>query len=196
MFTRVIHGNAGSNGDEIRAALDARHAGLRREAGYLGSTSGVSDDGTVFAVEVYSDAKAAKAAGDPEMTGLFSEPPQIVQCGTVETYMSDRDVANTGFVQIEVFRGVRDLEEFRAVAKGFDNLAHLRPDLLWVLCSFTDDGTVYAANHFTSEGDARAAEAGEPPAEVIELIQRWGAIMNGVDYIDLRAPHVDIERTN
>ncbi len=195
MFIQILRASV-TDPAAAHAAVDRWQAELKPGAqGYLGMTSGVADDATFIAVVRFASAEAARANSErPEQDAwwretsmLFDAEPRVYDCPTVDVLL-DGGSDDAGFVQLEVFTGVKDIEAVRAIDKEFARLGHLRPDLLGVTTAFTTDGQLFATNYFTSEAEARAAEAQEWPAEVLALVERLTELTDGVEYIDLRTP--------
>lgn len=195
MFTEATIGETG-DASGVQAAWNRYLSGLRQHDAYLGATSGAAEGGTFVGIVRFTSAEGTRAEGIrmARETWLADAPfrvaPQHLACPTVEIRFGDIP-RSAGFVQVEVFKGVRDVDEFRDVADGWEQLSDLRPDLLCVIVGYTDEETIIATNHFTSESEARAAEATVPPPEAVELVERWNAIVDRIDYIDLREPSLD-----
>jgi len=195
MFIQVLRGQV-DDAPAVRAALDRWQTELKPGAqGYLGTTSGVTDDRTFVAVVRFTSAEAARANSERPEQGawweatskLFGPAPTVYDCPTVDVLMGGGS-DDAGFVQLEVYTGVKDVDALRAVDREFERLAHLRPDLLGVTTAVTDDGHAFAANYFSSEAEAREAETREWPAEVLALVRRVEELTDGVEYLDLRDP--------
>jgi hypothetical protein len=185
MFIQVLRGHV-ADASATRTALDAWHA-APWPAGYLGMTSGVAEDGTFIAVARFASAEAARANSWDGTATLLGIMPTVYDCPIVDDYMGGaRDDA--GFVQVEVYTGATDVDGLRVVDREFEAFADLRPDLLGVTTAISEDGHAFAANYFSSEEAARAAEAREWPAEVLALVERVAELTDGVEYIDLRTP--------
>jgi hypothetical protein len=195
MFIQVIRGSV-NDPAAAKAAVQRWQAELRPGApGYLGMTSGVADDGTFIAVVRFASAEAARESSERpeqdawwrETSKLFDGEPRSYDCPTVDVLLGGPS-DDAGFVQLEIFTGVHDVEAIRAIDKEFARLAHLRPDLIGVTTAFTTDGQVFATNYFTSEAEAREAEKQDWPAEVLALVERLTQLTDGVEYVDLRTP--------
>lgn len=182
MFVRIATGHT-TDPRSLREGLERWMAGLPEDAGHIGTTAGVGEDGTYFVASRYGSRDEADRSGSP----TTDREATVFDCPLVETYMGEIP-ARSGFVQIEIFEGLRDEDEYRDVCRGFHALRDLRPDLLGTLVCYAGDGNVFAVNHFTSEEDARAAESGEPPFEVIALEERWAAVIDRKRYLDIREP--------
>ena len=191
MVVELIEGFAPS-GEVLRR----RMSGWREEIagdvpGWRGTTAGVADDGTFVALfEFDHDASSitqhqrwctqtlASLGGDATRTVYPRVPLRVV--GEVEA---------AGFVQVVVGR-VHDVAAGEAYLAAFDRaVAPLRPDMTGRLMANRDDGRYVGAFYFASESAARAGEAQELPADLLDLTRRGESIGNGPPrYIDLRDP--------
>lgn len=107
MFVQVIQGPV-SDGDAVLALMDDWVRDLSPGAtGWLGSTTGMTDDGTMVALARIESAEAAQANSDrPEqgawwerMAALFTSEPEFRNSTSVEAEThGDPDTA--GFVQV------------------------------------------------------------------------------------------------
>src|SRR5687768_13252868 len=107
MFVQVIKGRT-SDAAGLRRQLERWTAELKPgAAGFVGSTSGVSDDGTFIALARFADAAAAKANSDrpeqgawwTETSKYFDGEPSFRESTDVAT-MFDGGSNDAGFVQV------------------------------------------------------------------------------------------------
>jgi hypothetical protein len=195
MFIQVITGQV-EDADALDAAFERWEAEVRPGAtGFLGSTSGVTPDGRFVALARFESEEAARANSDrPEQSSwwneaekCFSGPVTFHDCTDVDTYR-DGGSDQAGFVQVMQGRG--DRQRLRELDERFeDRLAELRPDLLGSIRAWHGDQYTEAA-YFTSEAEARAAEAQEPPPDVAEGMAEWQEAMGEVTYFDLPRPRL------
>lgn len=197
MFIQVLRGRV-RDPVAVRAAVDSWLADCRPGAwGWVDLTAGVAEDGTFILISRFISARAAEANDGRRQqrqwwaatSGLMDSTAQRYDCPIVDVLIGGVR-PDAGFVQVEAYTGVTDVVELRAVDKQFERLARLRPDLLGVTTAVTVDGHAFAANYFTCEADARAAEAREWPPEVLALVRRVDELTDSVEYIDLRTPWV------
>jgi hypothetical protein len=194
MFVQVIEGRV-SDREGLHRQMDKWEKDLRPGAtGFLGSTSGVTDDGYGIAFARFESAAAAKANSErPEQGAWWSETAKCYS-GDV-TFTDSEDVEmflgggsnDAGFVQ--VMRGNADRDQLHAIDAGFENVAaDWRPDLIGGLRVWTAPDRYVEANYFTSEADAREGEKKEPPSELAAQASEFEKLMADVEYNDLRDP--------
>ena len=196
MFVQVIRGQV-SDAAKVRAQLDKWVAEVAPGAvGWLGSTSGVTEDGQVVALARFESEEAAKQNSDrPEqgawwegMAALFTDEPVFANSTTVDVDMNG-DPSDAGFVQVMQGRSsdpdrVRELMD----ADPTDYRTY-RPDILGSLSVGHDEGAWTMALYFTSEEAAREGEQKEPPPEVGETMQEMNKYMVGEPvFLDLKDP--------
>ena len=194
MFVQVIKGKV-SDPAAVRGALDKWTNELAHGAtGWLGSTIGVTDDGTMVAVARFDTVENARRNSDRPEQGqwwaqtekLFDGEVSFDDSTEVDDYViGDPDAA--GFVQ--VMQGqVTDVTRARALMQQRpDNFTEIRPDILAILQLAHDDGRWTSVAYFTSEAEARERESQEPPPEFAEMMKEMATISVGeTRYYDLR----------
>ena len=197
MFAQVIQGRT-SDPEGLRAAMDRWMAELRPGAvGWLGSTTGVTDDGRAVAVARFESAEAAdRNAQRPEQTAWWEATRQLFD-GDV-TFQDSEDVTvemtgepdRAGFVQVMTGQGT-DPARARELMAQFprEAMAQLRPDILGTLMIGHDEGRWTQVIYFTSEAEAREGERKEPPPEFAALMDELTRISVGEPtFLDLRTP--------
>jgi hypothetical protein len=196
MFVQVIQGKV-SDPAGMRAHMDTWVSTVGRGVeGWLGSTAGVTDDGTSVAVVRFESEEVARRNSErPEqgewwstMASYYDGEPTFHDCTIVDvdTY-GDPDQA--GFVQ--VMRGnVSDPSKARDLMAGDPtDWPSFRPDILGTLWASTEGGDWTMAIYFTSEAEAREGEQKEPPAEAAALMEELNSLGTGEpSYLDLRDP--------
>ena len=107
MFVQVIQGHV-SDAAQVRAQLDKWVAELAPGAvGWLGSTSGATEDGQVIALARFESEEAAQQNGHrpeqsawwDEMAALFTDEPVFHNSTSVEVD-APGDPSQAGFVQV------------------------------------------------------------------------------------------------
>jgi hypothetical protein len=194
MFVQVIKGKV-SDSSAVRAALEKWANELASGAtGWLGSTTGVTDDGTLVAVARFDTVENARRNSDrPEQGQWWAETQRLFDgevtfddSTDVDDYVvGDPDTA--GFVQ--VMQGqVTDLERAKALSQQRpDNFRQIRPDILAVLSLGHQDGRWTSVAYFTSEAEARQRESQERPPEFAEMMKERASLSVGeTTYYDLR----------
>ncbi|MFI7445145.1 hypothetical protein [Nonomuraea indica] len=196
MFIQVMQGQVGDAG-EIREALDQWLRELQPAAhGWLGTTAGVTDDGTFVAIARFDSREAARANSErPEQHQWWMETAKLF-AGEVSFHDSDRAEPylrggsdSAGFVQ--VIRGrVRDAGRVRELMRaGEADLAGERPDLIGGLAAVEDDGAYVDVAYFTSEEEARQGERKELSPRLRESFEEMMSLFDGrPDFHDLRSP--------
>ena len=193
MFVQVIKGKVGDP-STLRAALDRWVAELAPgSTGWLGSTTGVTDDGTVILVARFDTVENARRNSDrPEQGQWWAETERLFEgevtfddSSEVDEYVvGDPDTA--GFVQ--VMQGqVSDLERVRDLMQSQPDISELRPDILAILNLGHSDGRWTSVAYFTSEAEARQQESQPQPPDVAEMMQEMESLSVGeTTYYDLR----------
>ena len=168
-------------------------------AGFLGSTSGVTDDGRLIVLARFESEDAAEANGArPEQGAWWAETEKLLD--QVE-FRNSTDVvpmwggvpASAGFVQVMRGRVVdpAKLRDLQARTAEFEAaMASHRPDVVGDLTAVHDDGTYTDAVFFTSEAEARRHEAQELPAELQGMFEEWMSAATVDEYYDLTRPRL------
>ena len=196
MFLQVMTGET-SDAEGIHRLMDRWVELSRAASGWLGSTTGVTDDGKFVAAGRFTSAEDAQRNSDNEaQEAWFAElvkhldgEPQFKTYSDVETMLAGGS-DDAGFVQVIEAR-VLDAQAVRATADALDAAgdAIARPDLIGGIAGISDDGsTVIQMMYFTSEEDARKGEAAEPPPEFVEAMSAWQEATADTRYLDLRDP--------
>jgi hypothetical protein len=199
MFVQVIEGRT-SNPEALLAAMDRWRAELQPGAiGWLGSTTGVTDDGRAVAVARFECAEAAdRNSQRPEQTSWWEETQRLFD-GDV-TFRDSEDVTDegsgdpdrAGFVQVMEGQ-VTDPGRAKEIMAKFpqEAMAEFRPDVLRSLMISQDDGRWTQVIYFSSEAEARANERKEPPKEFQAFMAELAALSKGEQtFFDLRHPQL------
>jgi hypothetical protein len=198
MFIQVIQGST-RDPEGLRRQIDRWREEIAPGAnGYLGSTGGITESGTVVSLARFESEEAARAnSGRPEQDAWWNETSKYFE-GDV-TFSDFTDVETTleggsdaaGFVQV-IQGTVTDRQRLTALeAKWMPAMAEARPDLIGSVRAWDGDRFVEAA-YFTDEASARAGESsmnevGAAPEAAAEF-EEYGALMGDVTYTDLRDP--------
>lgn len=195
MYIQVIRGKVTSEAD-ASARLDTWQKELGPGAdGFLGTTGGVTDDGTLIQVVRFESAEAARRNSErPEQGEWWNETAKIFT-GDVTFYDCpevDRGLGGgsdtAGFVQVMVSK-VTDVPALRALTQRFtEQMPGLRPDLVGFTDAYTNDGICVTTSYFTSEAEAREGEKKDMPAEGAELFAQYEGLVSDVEYFDLKNP--------
>lgn len=194
MFIQVIKGRV-TDRAELKAMLDrwmdeqAPHA-----VGWLGSTSGVTADGTFIALARFESAEAARANSERpeqhqwwmETSKLFAGDVTFHDCKETEKFLRGGS-DEAGFVQIMQGRAT-DVARLRELNREMDQYAGFRPDLIGGMVALHGDGGYTEAAYFTSEAEARKGEQIEPPAAIKALLDEEMSLVQDLTYYDLPEP--------
>jgi hypothetical protein len=197
MFVQVVRGKVTDAG-AVRSALDRWEREIAPGAkGFIGSTSGVTDDGTLIAIVRFDSSVAAETnsrraeqqAWWSETSTLFADEATFYDCPTVDNYL-DGCSDDARFVQVTMCR-VSDVSKARKLGAQFAEIApDARPDLLGFTDAFTADGKCVTTSYFRSEEATRDAEEKEMPAEHQAVFEGFRALVSDFEYFDLRAPRL------
>ena len=192
MFIQVIQGRC-SDADRLRKQLDVWEQDLAPGAdGFLGSTGGLTDDGTFVAVVRFDSREQADASSSrPEQDAWWQETST---CYEGEVAFQDYDDAFTmldggsddaGFVQVMQGR-VDDAAGFRSFMQApMDGLREMRPEIIGGTLAIEEDGTFIETIAFTDEDSARRGEQTAMPEDVCRAME---SAMHDVSYADLHHP--------
>lgn len=194
MFVQIIEGRV-ADLDGLRRQMERWHTELRPGAtGFLGSTSGVTDDGRFIAFARFESAAAAKANSDRAEQGRWWTETEKSLAGDV-TFTDSEDVEtvlgggsnDAGFVQ--VMKGTADRDGMAAMDRTFEQHApSWRPDVIGGLRVWTGGDRYTEAAYFTNEAEAREGEKKEPPPELASEAGEFEAMMANVEFLDLKDP--------
>jgi hypothetical protein len=195
MFVQVIQAKV-NDADALRAALDSWQDKLQPGAsGWLGTTAGITDDGTFVALARFESAEAAQANSQrPEQGEWFAEVAKnfdgqadFLDCDGAQTWL-DGGSDDAGFVQI--MRGTSSdvARMHELMSRHTDELREGRPEIIGGLLLDGGDGRWVDAIYFRSEEEARAGEKSEPPEHVKATMEEGMALAQDVSYFDLREP--------
>lgn len=170
MFVQFIEGSV-TDAQALRDQLERWQEQCADGAiGWLGTTAGVTADGSAFLAARFESAEAARANSErSEQSAWWAETEKCFD-GPVSFEDAD-EVAqlraggsdDAGFVQ--VIRGqVNDVATARELFLE-DMPDDVRPDVLGGLVSMMPDGSYTMVVYFTSEAEARAGESQEPDGE-------------------------------
>jgi hypothetical protein len=195
VFVQVIEGKVGDRAG-LEAQLAAWMSDLQPGAdGWLGTTAGVTADGTFVAVARFESEEAAMANGQrPEQgawwektAAMFDGEATFTDCPVVDTFGAGGS-DDAGFVQIMVGHADRDV--IAPLANELDAvLRRMRPDVIGGTAAWPGDGRFIQTVYFTSEGEARANESAEPMSDQDRAdAERLMSLMKVDRYIDLPQP--------
>lgn len=196
MFAQVIQGKT-SNPQALAAAGEQWLQDLAPAAtGWLGSTSGVTEDGrAIVVVRFDSEENARRNSNRPEQDQWWSQTSKLFD-GEV-TFRDSTDVTvdvqgdpdKAGFVQVMQGRSTDPQRAQQLMDQDADKWAEFRPDVVGSVTIGHDDGGYTTVLYFTSEADAREGERKEPPPELQAQMEEMAAMSIGEpEFFDLRQP--------
>lgn len=196
MFVQVIQGKV-KDPEQAHAALDRWSEELAAGAtGWLGSTAGVTEDGTFLATARFESEDAARANSErpeqdrwwSETSQLFSDEPTFRDSSEVDVDLQG-DPDRAGFVQVIQGRTSDPQRARELMNEGPDDWSSFRPDMLGSLSVGHDEGDYTVVLYFTSEEEAREGERKEPPAELKAQMDEMGKLEVGEPtFLDLKQP--------
>lgn len=195
MFIQVIQGKV-ADADGLKAALDRWHAEISpTAAGWLGSTGGVTADGTAIAVVRFESAEAARRNSERPEQQQWWEQARANFAGDVVFHDCDEVLGflaegsdDAGFVQIIQGRVTDPDRMLRLMEESSEPLRRLRPDVIGGTIALHGDGGFTQTIYFTSEAAAREGERKEAPPEMKEMDEAVGAMMSDATFFDLPQP--------
>ena len=196
MFVQVIQGKV-SDASRVREQLDRWVSELAPGAtGWLGSTGGVTDDGTLVLLARFESEEAAQRNSDrPEQGAWWEETSQLFTEEPVFRNSTSVDVDTPGdpgqatFVQVMQGRSSNPDRVRELMASDPTDWASFRPDILGSVSVGHEGGEWTMALYFTSEEEARVGEQKEPPPEMQQLMEEMDALSVGEPaYHDIRDP--------
>lgn len=196
MFVQVFQGPV-SDPAKVKQALDRWVAELAPGAeGWLGSTTGVTEDGWFIGLARFDSESAARRNSDrpeqgewwSELERLFTSEPAFHESTDV-VVEEHGDLDSAGFVQVMQGR-TSDAARARELTASDDPAwQEYRPDVLGSLMARHGQDAWTMAIYFTSEADARAGEQKEPPESVRAAMAELDSLAIGeTAFIDLKDP--------
>jgi hypothetical protein len=196
MFVQVIQGRV-SDAALVRAQLQRWAADLAPEAvGWLGTTAGVTDDGTMVALARFETEESARQNSDrpqqsawwEQTSALFTDEP-VFQNSTSVDVDTPGDPSQAGFVQIMQGRSSDPDRMRELMANDPTDWQEYRPDILGTVTVGHGNGAWTMAIYFTSEEAAREGERKEPPPAMQQTMTDMQALSIGDPvFFDLKDP--------
>lgn len=199
MFIQVITAKVVDE-DAFLRQIDRWESEVRPGAeGFLGSTSGFTEDGRLFVAARFESAEAARRNSErAEQASWWNETEKTLEAPTFQDsteviVMGAGGSNDAGFVQ--VMRGrVLDAAKMKALRgrmQEFESaMAKMRPDVLGDVTAMHADGTFTDVVYFRSEAEARENESGEMPEEMQAMFAEWSAAATIDEYLDLKQPRL------
>ena len=198
MFAQVIRAKV-SDPDAVRPVVDRWMKELGPTAtGWLGSTSGVTEDGQLFVLVRFESEEAAMAnSNKPEQGEWWAEMDKLLDGQA--TFQDSNDVRldasgdpdTAGFVQVMLGQ-VSDPVRAREVMAEQPDMRAMRPDILGSVTATHDEGKWTMVIYFKSEAEAREGEAKEMPPGAQEAMEEMMALaVAPPEFLDLKTPRMD-----
>ncbi len=193
MFMQVIQGRV-RDVDGLRKCVEDWRRDVQPGAtGFLGSTMGVSPDGTGVLIARFSDAAAARSNSDRPEQGawwentkaMFDGEPSFIDCDDCELMLGGGS-DEAGFVQVISGRA-RNRETMLAAGHEFEvDLRESRPEILGGIIGWAGDRDFVQVMYFIDEQQARA---GEQSMASNPRMAEWGQMIEEQPtFLDLRDP--------
>ena len=198
MFAQVIQGKT-SNQQALDAALNQWEQDLAPGAtGWLGSTSGVTEDGRVIAVVRFeSEDDARRNSNRAEQDQWWSQTSKLFDGEARFRDSNDVSVDVQGdpdqaqFVQVMRGRSSDPERAKQLMDEDSDKWSAFRPDILGSVSIGHEDGGYTMVLYFTSEAEAREGERKEMPAELQAQMEEMNKLSVGeTEYFDLKQPRI------
>lgn len=199
MFAQTIRGKV-SRPDAVRRLVDRWTYELGPTAtGWLGSTSGVTDDSQLFVLVRFESEEAARAnSGRPEQGEWWAEMEKLIDGNAVIEDSNDvfvetfGDLDSAGFVQITLGES-RDVERAKALlTDNVDIRRAFRTEMLGTVGVTYSGGRYAMAIYYTSEAEAREREVSQFPPTFYPMFKEAMALRVGnPEYLDLKTPWLD-----
>jgi hypothetical protein len=195
VFVQLMLGKT-ANKEGLQSQVERWMTELRPGAeGYLGSTGGVTADGTAFMAARFESEAAARANSDrPEQGTWWAETERLFDGPVTFVDSSDVDVLlepsnDAGFVQVmqsKVLDRAR-IDEINAVVGP--SMTEQRPDVVGMVSVWSGD-QVWDIGYFSSEEEAREGEKKEMPEEHRKMFEDWQSVIQDTKYLDITDPWI------
>jgi hypothetical protein len=196
MFLQIMQGKVRDT-ELLRQQMDLWRREFKDGAvGFLGATSGFTDDRQFIALARFeSEAAARENSTLPEQNAwwetfasAFDGDVSVTDCTEVDVFLAGGSDA-AKFVQIMRGRAVDPESMRRDSAEMEKDLAAARPDLIGGIVGWHGDREFTQAVYFVDEESARQGEAETTDDEGAE---EWAAMIEGdLSFIDLHDPMYD-----
>ena len=198
MFVQVVQGRVTDEAG-LRKQLERWEEEIQPIAkGFVGSTSGISEDGTWIVAARFESEEAARAHSDsPEQSAWWEETsgyvadPSFFDCKDIDLWGPNKGGSDdAGFVQ--VIQGyAKDPAKIREIGKAMDEgFPNHRPDVLGGMTAWGPDNGFSDFIYFTNEAEAREGEKKETPPEMEAAMKGYMELVSDLKYIDLKDPRL------
>lgn len=198
MFAQTIRGKV-NDPAAVRPVVDRWMNELGPSAvGWLGSTSGITDQGELFTLVRFESEEAARANSDrPEQGEWWAEMQELFD--DEATFQDSKqvyvdaigDLNSAGFVQVMIGQ-VSDADRGMALMGDNSSWRGSRSDILGIVGADFGDGRFTTTVYFTSEVEAREGERSAMPPEVqVRMSEMVSLLVGPLEYLDLKSPWLD-----
>jgi hypothetical protein len=193
MFIQIIQGQV-QDRELLKQQTETWRTEIKPGAtGFLGTTSGITEDGTGVVVVRFESKEAAMKNGDrPEQSAWWAKTEQafagdvtFIDCDEADLIIGGGS-EKAGFVQVMHGRAV-DPVKMREMGESMESdLQEARPDVLGGVVGWYGDRQFVQVMYFESEQAAREAEAKTADGPEME---GWEQMLDGpMTFLDLREP--------
>jgi hypothetical protein len=196
MFVQVIQGPV-RDAAAARARFEAWMTELAPGAtGWLGSTTGVTDDGMLVALARFESEETARSNSErPEQSAwweqtrqVFDREPEFHDSTRVDVELQG-DPSQAGFVQIMQGRSTDPDRARELMSDDSIDWQRFRPEVLGSMSMEHDADAWTMALYFTSEEAAREGERKPPPPEMEKVMHELEQLSVGEPtYYDIKEP--------
>ena len=199
MFAQIIRGKV-NDPSAVRPVVDRWMKELGPTAnGWLGSTSGITDDNELFVLVRFDSEEAARANSDkPEQGAWWAEMEKVFD--GEPTFRDSNNVIvpsagapdTAGFVQVMSGQSSDPDRSAQLMDSSRDARVAHRPDILGSITVVHGEGKFTMVIYFESEEAARKGESKPLPAELQAQMQEMMSLSVGQpEFLDLKAPWLD-----
>ena len=199
MFAQIIRGKT-IDPLAVRPHVDRWIKELAPGAtGWLGTTSGITDDNQLFVLVRFEAEEDARANSDrpeqgewwAEMETLFDEAPAFRDSS--EVFVETRgDLNSAGFVQVRMGRFTDRDRVTKIMIDSLPARTADRPDILGTVNVGYGNDEAVTLIYFKSEDSAREGERKEPSPDVKAALQEMRSLSVGQpEFLDLRTLWLD-----
>ena len=199
MFAQIIRGKV-NDPSAVRPVVDRWMKELGPTAnGWLGSTSGITDDNELFVLVRFDSEEAARANSDKPEQGAWWADMEKVFDGE-PTFRDSNNVIvpsagapdTAGFVQVMSGQSSDPDRSAQLMDSSRDARVAHRPDILGSITVVHGEGKFTMVIYFESEEAARKGESKPLPAELQAQMQEMMSLSVGQpEFLDLKAPWLD-----
>jgi len=199
VFAQIIRGKV-NDPSAVRPVVDRWMKELGPTAnGWLGSTSGITDDNELFVLVRFDSEEAARANSDkPEQGAWWAEMEKVFD--GEPTFRDSNNVIvpsagapdTAGFVQVMSGQSSDPDRSAQLMDSSRDARVAHRPDILGSITVVHGEGKFTMVIYFESEEAARKGESKPLPAELQAQMQEMMSLSVGQpEFLDLKAPWLD-----